>query len=803
VSAAPRAFAFAAATVLVLALPLVVRGATRLVPQQFATIGSALAASSPGDTVLVSCGTYFEHSLSLKSGVTIRSTSGNPACVTVDAAGLGRVFDAVEIDSTARLEGLTIKGGNATQGAFYSNIGGGLRCVQSHPRVRDCIFTGNVAKFGGAVGCERSGPSLIDCTFQDNQASSNDWAAGGALYCRFSSPIVITNGSFVSNEVSANVTPADGGAIFSDESRIEATDCTFTGNSAQAGAGGFYSFDRDISVFVRCTFTANVANAGGAMYLETSWARFIECVFQDNSASNGGGVFMAQTSRPHFNRCEFLSNEANPFAGGGLDSFHSDSEILDCTFIGNSAQTFGGALRFDGPSEATIDRAVIRGNTAGSLGGGIHLAGTATATITNSTIHGNAGPSGGGISLAGSAQAAMSRVLITGSTVGAAVSCAGSSSATLFECNNFGNAGGNWTGCIASQQFLNANLSADPLYCDAPNGVLTLTLPDSPCLPENTVSGETIGRLGEGCGCPANTTVRVPDDFPTIAAAIAAAQPGDVIGICSGDYDETISIREGVHLVGARANLTRVFTTGSAASALLTARSIQDSTLVSDLTLDAASILPNTVRAESTTTGLHLERTKITGASSWGIVNGPDSRIRLNGGLDGANDIFANGGALLRFLKNENTSADSLDALLNYWGTTNYAVILDALEGPILSCPITDSTHTKVLCAPLSALPAPLPPSSIVRLSTSPNPFQESVAVVFTLTRPVAEATLQLHDVRGRRIRTLPLGPREPGTHRVVWDRREERGTAAAPGIYFVRLLGCGAPQGARIVRLR
>ena len=149
------------------------------------------------------------------------------------------------------------------------------------------------------------------------------------------------------------------------------------------------------------------------------------------------------------------------------------------------------------------------------------------------------------------------------------------------------------------------------------------------------------------------------------------------------------------------------------------------------------------------------------------------------------------------------TSADSLDALLNFWGTTNYAEILTALQGPILSCPITDSTHTKILCAPLSALGSGPPSPSVVRLSAFPNPFRESVAVSFTLPQPVAEAILQVHDVRGRRIRTLHLGAQDPGIHRIVWDGLEERGTPTAPGIYFVRLLGCGAPQGARIVRVR
>jgi hypothetical protein len=297
--------------------------------------------------------------------------------------------------------------------------------------------------------------------------------------------------------------------------------------------------------------------------------------------------------------------------------------------------------------------------------------------------------------------------------------------------------------------------------------------------------------------------VFVPEDYPTIAAALAAAQPGDVIGICSGDYDETVQIREGIHLAGARADLTRIFSSGSSQAALLTARNVGDSTAVADLTIDAAGILLHGVRAESTTTGLHLQRTRITGAVSWGIVNGPDSRIRLGGGRSLANDIFENGGTTLRLLKNENVSADSLDALLNYWGTTNYAVILDALEGPIRSCPITDSTHAKSLCAPLSALSAGVFPSPAIELAAAPNPFRQSTTLSFALTRAFPRVLLKIHDVRGRRLRTIPRGALEAGPHHVVWDGLEEGGTPAAPGIYFVRLEGAGPARGARIVRLR
>lgn len=776
---------------------------TRLVPQDAPTIAAALAASSAGDSIVVSCGTYFEHDLSLESGVALRSATGQPACVTIDAQGLGRVLDAAGVDSTCSVLGLTVTGGVITTGGFFANSGGGLRSVDSSPRVRDCVFAGNQAVFGGGVGVSGGAPSFANCVFDSNRALGVDWGAGGGLYCRDAGPL-LDHCLFTNNGAAAEEIPGDGGGIFSDASTMVATDCEFVSNTAEAGAGGMYSYESDRPAMFRCTFTGNVANAGGAMYLETSLGGFVDCVFEENTAANGGALFLAFNSMPRFEGCAFTSNHAAPFGGGAIDAFRGSPEIVRCTFQGNSAATVGGALRFEGLSAPTFEETIVRGNVAALQGGALYLAGPATASAVSCTFHANGAPAGGGVFCGGTSSATIARTIISGSTQGGAFACAASGQGVLVECDLFGNSGGDWTGCIAGQVGTLGNFSADPLYCNASAGVFELRMPDSSCLPANAPGGALVGAFDAGCGCPAAATIRVPNDFPTIAAALAAAVPGDVVGVCSGSFDEPFMVKEGVHLIGARPDLTRIYSSSGAAPALLLARAVADSTVVADLTLDANATLPHAALAESTTTGLHIRRTRITGATSWGIVNGVDSRLGLGGELADANDIFENGGAVLRLLRNLNTSGDSLDARLNYWGTTHYGEILDALEGPIRSCPITDVTHTKSICAPLSALGAHGGAGAGgLRLLAAPNPSRASVVISFELGRPAA-VDLRLFDVRGRLVRRLLGGAPLPiGAHRVSWNGRDERGRAAAPGIYLLLLRTPSEQASGRIVRLR
>lgn len=67
-----------------------------------------------------------------------------------------------------------------------------------------------------------------------------------------------------------------------------------------------------------------------------------------------------------------------------------------------------------------------------------------------------------------------------------------------------------------------------------------------------------------------------------------------------------------------------------------------------------------------------------------------------------------------------------------------------------------------------------------------PNPTRNSVRIPFRIANADV-VTMRIHDVSGRLVRTLVDGERV-ASRSVLWDGRNERGTAVAPGVYFFRL---------------
>jgi FlgD Ig-like domain/Rax2 C-terminal beta propeller domain len=68
-----------------------------------------------------------------------------------------------------------------------------------------------------------------------------------------------------------------------------------------------------------------------------------------------------------------------------------------------------------------------------------------------------------------------------------------------------------------------------------------------------------------------------------------------------------------------------------------------------------------------------------------------------------------------------------------------------------------------------------------------PNPFNPSTTIRFRVPAQMP-VSLTVHDVAGRRIRTLAEGVQTTGEHSVLWDGRDDRGTSVAAGVYFYRL---------------
>jgi hypothetical protein len=72
-----------------------------------------------------------------------------------------------------------------------------------------------------------------------------------------------------------------------------------------------------------------------------------------------------------------------------------------------------------------------------------------------------------------------------------------------------------------------------------------------------------------------------------------------------------------------------------------------------------------------------------------------------------------------------------------------------------------------------------------------PNPFNPMTTIGFEIPGSAEErvdVTLRIYDVRGRLIRTLINGAKEPGAYEVTWDGRNDRGADLSSGVYFYKV---------------
>jgi hypothetical protein len=95
----------------------------------------------------------------------------------------------------------------------------------------------------------------------------------------------------------------------------------------------------------------------------------------------------------------------------------------------------------------------------------------------------------------------------------------------------------------------------------------------------------------------------------------------------------------------------------------------------------------------------------------------------------------------------------------------------------------------------------PLGDASLALLNAGPQPARGSVTFEYRL--PAAgRASLELYDVRGHRVKQLFAESRPAGVDVATWDRRDDAGRRAPPGVYFANLAFAGERRVARVVLL-
>ncbi len=255
------------------------------------------------------------------------------------------VISATSVDSTAILDGFTIKGGFV--GDKDPGPGGGMLIDNASPTIRDCTFVDNFElSTGGAITIQNSStPELTTCTFDQN--ASGD---GGAIYIENSAPIL--------------------------------TDCLFTDNVADGTGGGGVYHGSGAAVFTNCRFISNtVARFDGGGAAVAGSPTFINCLFAHNeSCFAGSGLNACCSSTPQVINSSFISNrgfnDGNGAAGLRLQS-GATATVTNCLFWDNTrdADADEGGPFTDEPSQisansstAVVDYTLVQGLTGG-LGG--------------------------------------------------------------------------------------------------------------------------------------------------------------------------------------------------------------------------------------------------------------------------------------------------------------------------------------------------------------------------------------------------------------------------------------------------
>lgn len=187
------------------------------VPADQPTIQAGIDAASAGDTVLVACGTYYEHDITIDKVLVLWSEDQGPECVTIDAQQLGRCIFIDGVTGTIKIIGFTLTGGHV-EGEYPDDKGGAIFCQNTSLSIMRCIIVDNYAgddgggffftgqevtwsfisectfirnsalDYGGAIlATQSASPTLFGCTLVANSASF-----GGGVYCNNNtSPMIV------------------------------------------------------------------------------------------------------------------------------------------------------------------------------------------------------------------------------------------------------------------------------------------------------------------------------------------------------------------------------------------------------------------------------------------------------------------------------------------------------------------------------------------------------------------------------------------------------------------------------------
>jgi parallel beta-helix repeat protein/predicted outer membrane repeat protein len=307
-----------------------------------------------------------------------------------------------------------------------------------------------------------------------------------------------------------------GGAIYCDASSPSIINCIFMDNVASEFGGAIYCASGSSPEITNSRIENNIADWGGGIYGSDSSLTLINGFLIGNRANNCGGGGYWLGGSPTILNCTISANSAS--YGGGIDFCDSLPLITNCNIIENTAIENGGGLLFYLRSSATVTNCTISGNFAGGFGGGMSLSGSSV-SIINSILWQNAAVSAG----------PEIRLILE----------------SMLEISYCDVDGGQPAAYVGPDSILNwgeGNIDKDPAFVGPGNNYHLSGI--SPCVDAGIDAGvyEDIDGdprpLGGGydMGCDEVIAFCVPDDYPTIKAAIQGVADNSVIIVRDGVY---------------------------------------------------------------------------------------------------------------------------------------------------------------------------------------------------------------------------------------------------------------------------
>ncbi len=377
----------------------------------YTDIQSAVDAAVADDEIWVAAGTYapaLNPVVTMKAGVAIYG-GFDDADVVRDDRDWDTNVTVLSGSSTnrcvigannARLDGFTVRDGNADQGGGMYNSGvTGLS-------VAHCIFTNDVAGSGAGISNDSSTISIAECLFTG---------------------------------ITGTETGQVGLCVYNSDSTLSINNCTFSGNTS--------SFDQ---------------LSGLCMYNSDCHGIISNCVFKDNIMTTGytaPGV-VSGSGDETYSYCSFENNVLNNGYGCALDCVYGGNTIEHCTFLNNTitgdaySYTGGAALRIAyEPSAMTVTDCQFINNNATGRGSAVYLE-SAAAVFKRCLFQGNGTVSGSTETLAVSYDTTLSLencVFIGNGYEGGdagAIKMNGSSNASVVNCTFAGNTGSAGELCI-------------------------------------------------------------------------------------------------------------------------------------------------------------------------------------------------------------------------------------------------------------------------------------------------------------------------------------------------------------------